>query len=99
MATETMSISLPDTLRRYVEDRVRDGHYGNTSEFIRELIRRDLDEQRQEQRLALERQLMEAVASLDRGEGHDVTPEYWEELRRRARARLSEMRETPEPIG
>jgi antitoxin ParD1/3/4 len=89
MATETLHISLPDTLRRYVEERVREGHYGNTSEFIRELIRRDLDERRAK-RERLEENLLEAITSLDRGEGHEVTPEYWQDLRQRARARLAE---------
>ena len=93
MATETLHISLPDSLRRYVDERVREGHYGNTSEFIRDLIRRDLDEQRRARREHLEEDLLQAISSLDRGEGHDATPDYWQELRRRARARLAE---TPE---
>ncbi len=36
-----MSFALPDELRRYIDDRVRSGEYGNTSEYLRELIRRD----------------------------------------------------------
>lgn len=36
-----LSISLPKSLRRVVERRVRDGGFGNVSEYIRALIRAD----------------------------------------------------------
>jgi antitoxin ParD1/3/4 len=36
-----MSFALPDELRRYIDARVQSGEYGNTSEYLRELIRRD----------------------------------------------------------
>jgi antitoxin ParD1/3/4 len=97
MPTETFHISLPDTLSRYVEERVREGQYGDTGEFIRELIQKDRDEQLQEQRNSLEQELMTAADSLDRGEGADVTPEYWQELRHRARAQLTEGNSTTIP--
>src|SRR5687768_8664636 len=41
MALETMNVSLPSMLKRFVERRVAEGGYGNTSEYVRELIRRD----------------------------------------------------------
>ncbi len=40
-----MSFALPEALRSYVDQRVRSGQYGNTSEYLRELIRRDQEEQ------------------------------------------------------
>ncbi len=40
-----MSFSLPESLRTYIDERVRTGHYGNTSEYLRDLIRRDQEEQ------------------------------------------------------
>ncbi len=40
-----MSVALPESLREYIDARVRDGSYGNTSEYLRDLIRRDQDEQ------------------------------------------------------
>ena len=40
-----MSFALPETLRDYIDTRVTTGHYGNTSEYIRDLIRRDQEEQ------------------------------------------------------
>ena len=42
----TMNVSLPEQLRAYVDEQVVEGRYGSTSEFVRELIRRDQDRQR-----------------------------------------------------
>lgn len=44
--TSTMNIALPEPLRAYVAQRVESGQYGNTSEYVRDLIRRDQREQR-----------------------------------------------------
>jgi antitoxin ParD1/3/4 len=40
-----MSFALPESLRDYIDARVRSGEYGNTSEYLRDLIRRDQREQ------------------------------------------------------
>jgi antitoxin ParD1/3/4 len=37
----TMNISLPDSLRSYVDHQVLQGGYGTSSEYVRELIRKD----------------------------------------------------------
>jgi antitoxin ParD1/3/4 len=39
----TMNVSLPEDLKTYVDDQVQNGKYGSTSEYVRELIRRDHD--------------------------------------------------------
>jgi len=39
----TMNISLPDSLKAYVDEQVSRRRYGSTSEYVRDLIRRDLD--------------------------------------------------------
>lgn len=39
----TMNVSLPDELRSFVDAQVSEGKYGSTSEYVRELIRRDHD--------------------------------------------------------
>jgi antitoxin ParD1/3/4 len=36
-----MNIALPEPMRAYVAKRVESGQFGNTSEYVRELIRRD----------------------------------------------------------
>ena len=41
----TMNISLPDTLKSYVDEQVEQRGYGTSSEYVRELIRRDQDRQ------------------------------------------------------
>lgn len=39
----TMNISLPDSLKAFVDERVQTEGYGTSSEYVRELIRRDKD--------------------------------------------------------
>ncbi|NOX31506.1 MAG: type II toxin-antitoxin system ParD family antitoxin [Actinobacteria bacterium] len=41
MSRNTMSFSLPESLREYIDQRVQSGGYGNTSEYLLELIRND----------------------------------------------------------
>lgn len=39
----TMNISLPDSLKAFVDEQVDQRGYGTSSEYVRELIRRDQD--------------------------------------------------------
>lgn len=41
----TMNISLPDALKSFVDEQVSQRGYGTSSEYVRELIRRDQDRQ------------------------------------------------------
>jgi len=52
-----MNISLPDSLKAFVDEQVTGRGYGTSSEYIRELIRADQDRQR------LRALLMEGAAS------------------------------------
>ena len=52
-----MNVSLPDELKSYVDGQVGDGGYGSTSEYVRDLIRRDKDRQQ------LRRVLLNGAAS------------------------------------
>jgi antitoxin ParD1/3/4 len=45
-AMTTMNISLPDTLKAYVDEQVSARGYGTSSEYVRELIRKDQSIQR-----------------------------------------------------
>lgn len=54
----TMNVSLPDELKSYVDEQVSEGGYGSTSEYVRDLIRRDQDRQQ------LRRVLLDGAASL-----------------------------------
>jgi antitoxin ParD1/3/4 len=73
-----MSFALPDELRRYIDERVRSGEYGNTSEYLRELIRRD-------QQHVAERRLRGLIADgLESGDGRPATDDAIDEIRHRA---------------
>jgi antitoxin ParD1/3/4 len=78
MSTTTMSFALPEELRSYIEERVRSGQYGNTSEYMRDLVRRDQEEQAKK-RL---RELIEQ--GLESGAGRPLTPKLAAELKKRA---------------
>ncbi len=39
----TMNISLPETLKRFVDSQVDGGSYGTSSEYVRTLIRKEKD--------------------------------------------------------
>jgi antitoxin ParD1/3/4 len=78
MSSNTMSFALPEAMRSYVNQRVASGQYGNTSEYLRELIRRDQEEQAKK-RL---RELIEE--GLNSGPGRALTTERVAELKRLA---------------
>ena len=48
-----MNISLPDSLKAFVDEQVENAGYSTSSEYVRELIRRDQD-RKQLRRLLLE---------------------------------------------
>lgn len=37
----TMNVSLPDAMKEWVEAQVQTGRYGNSSDYVRDLVRRD----------------------------------------------------------
>ena len=81
MSKSTMSFALPGPLRKYIDERVRSGQYGNTSEYLRELIRHDQDEQ-------AKRRLRDLIEEgLQSGPGRKLTPKVAAELKRRALGR------------
>ncbi len=41
-----MNVSLPEELKNFVDAQAERGGYGSTSEFVRDLIRREQDRQR-----------------------------------------------------
>ena len=73
-----MSFALPETLRDYIDERVRSGEYGNTSEYLRDLIRRD-------QQTQATRRFRSLIADgLESGENRPLTDNVVGELRGRA---------------
>jgi antitoxin ParD1/3/4 len=77
----TMNISLPDSLKAFVDEQVADRGYATSSEYIRELIRRELDREK------LRALLMEGATS---PLTTPMTDADFEELRDLARGRIAE---------
>lgn len=71
----TMNISLPDSLKAFVDAQVGERGFGTSSEYVRELIRRD------QERMRLRALLL---AGAESAPGEAVTPAYFDRLRVRA---------------
>ena len=72
----TMNISLPEALKTFVDEQVSQRGYGTSSEYVRELIRKDKD------RMQLSGLLLEGAASEP---AQPATAAYFESLRDRVR--------------
>lgn len=73
----TMNISLPDTMKSFVDEQVSQRGYGTSSEYLRELIRRDQDRQH------LRGLLLAGAASPS---VQEATPAYFDALRQQIQA-------------
>jgi putative addiction module CopG family antidote len=69
-----MTISLPKHLKEFVKRRSMTAHYGTPSDYIRGLIREDLQRQEEER---LEAELLKGLRS---GKDIQMTKEAWKEL-------------------
>ncbi len=74
----TMNISLPDSLKTFVDEQVTQRGYGTSSEYVRELIRKDAD------RFHLRGLLLEGAGSAP---GAPTDAAYFNSLRKRAQRR------------
>lgn len=57
----TMNISLPDQMKDWVEQQVATGRYANSSDYVRDLVRRD--EERADKLKAFQREIDIGIAS------------------------------------
>jgi antitoxin ParD1/3/4 len=71
----TLTISLPDSLKEFIEREVQTKGYGNVSEYVRGLLR---DAQAREADARLEALLIEG---LTKGEDIPLSLEFWSELK------------------
>lgn len=78
-----MNVSLPKTLRTFVEARVSSSAYTSASEYVRELIRQNREREAAHDRL--EKLLLEGLAS---GPASEWTEDDWAALRKRVTKRL-----------
>jgi antitoxin ParD1/3/4 len=74
----TMNISLPETLKSFVDEQVGQRGYGTSSEYVRELIRKDYDQRH------LRNLLLKGVASSK--SAAPVDRAYFAALRERVRS-------------
>jgi antitoxin ParD1/3/4 len=72
----TMNVSLPEALKDFVDQQVESGGYSTSSEYVRELIRKEQDRQH------LRGLLLAGAASRPSSVADDV---YFDGLRRRVR--------------
>ena len=82
MTTATINISIPEAMKREVEEVIASEGYGNTSEFFRALVR-DYLKRRQEQKL--EAMLIEAI---ENGNFTKLARTDFEEIKKRGLERL-----------
>jgi antitoxin ParD1/3/4 len=80
----TMNISVPDTIKAFVDHRIAEGGFDTASDYFIELVR--LDQQRKEQ-AKLEAVLVERVNGSDWEEFSTADSEY---LRSELKARLAQ---------
>jgi antitoxin ParD1/3/4 len=78
---DTINISLPASLSKFVRRRMTQKGFENTSEFFRQLLR---EEQRRAEDEQLEALLLKGITS---GEPIEVNDEWWAERHRRLAAR------------
>ncbi|ESQ74521.1 type II toxin-antitoxin system ParD family antitoxin [Asticcacaulis sp. AC402] len=78
----TMNISLPDQLKDWVESRSEDGRYANSSDYVRDLIRRD--KERAEKIAAMQAKITEGLNS-------GISPHSFEEIMAIARRQADEL--------
>ena len=74
----TLTISLPDSLKEFIDREVQTKGYGNVSEYVRGLLRAA---QAKEADARLEALLIEGLTT---GEDIPLSPEFWSELKRDA---------------
>ena len=74
----TLTISLPDSLKEFIDREVQTKGYGNVSEYVRGLLR---EAQSREADVRLEALLIEGLTT---GEDLPLSPEFWSELKQDA---------------
>jgi antitoxin ParD1/3/4 len=71
----TVTVSMPDSLKQFLDHEVETKGYGNVSEYVRSLLR---DAQTKNADARLEALLLEGLAG---GEDVPLTPKFWQELK------------------
>ena len=84
-AMATMTVSLPDPMKEWIEAQIRRGQYASTSDYVRDLVRRD--RARRERELTLEELRQKLAASRESGDSGRSVDDVFAEAQEIARAR------------
>jgi antitoxin ParD1/3/4 len=71
----TVNISVPDSMKTFIDEQVSKGGYSTTSEYIRQLLRQEAERVAQAR---LETLLLEG---LDSGESIEINDDWWQQKR------------------
>lgn len=85
---QSMNISLPESLKQFVDGQIAEGRYSSVSEYMRELIRAD-EKRKAEDRL--DAMLLEGLNSAE----IELSPADWSDIRKEALAKV----ETRKKLG
>jgi len=83
----TMNVSLPEKMKEFVDRRVEAGGYQTVSEYVRELIRKDIQLQAKERNDRLDALLLEGLRSIEEEGTVLDTDEYWDDMKSRIAAK------------
>jgi antitoxin ParD1/3/4 len=81
----TMTVSLPDPMKDWIEAQIRHGDYATASDYVRDLVRRD--RARREQELTMDELRKKLAASKDSGISNRTVDEIFTEAQEIVRAR------------
>lgn len=74
----TMNVSLPAPMKTWVESQVNTGHYSNSSDYVRDLIRRDQEYQDKRETL-----IKALIAGENSGVSERTVGDIWEDVKAR----------------
>ena len=80
----TLNVSLPESMRTFIDEQIKSQGYSTASEYIRHLIRKEQE--------AIEDKRLEAllIEGLESGEPVEINEEWWHNKREELMQRLRE---------
>jgi len=81
----TMTVSLPDPMKDWIESQIQKGDYASVSDYVRDLVRRDRD--RREHILSLDELRAKLAQSQDSGISERTIDEIFAEAQKLAKTR------------
>ncbi len=80
----TLNVSLPESMRTFIDEQIKNQGYSTASEYIRHLIRKEQE--------AMEDKRLEAllIEGLESGEPIEINEKWWENKREELMQRLRE---------